>query len=941
MRPSNMWALTPAEQLLVDFASSGEVCNLNATFKTEPERTVRASVLRDLCLQQHGWSVDPRGVRVVGAVLREELNLAHCDLPFPLEFRQCTFGGGVDLTEAKVRGLAMPACRVDGWFKADNVVVAGAVLLCSLNTYRENRLYEQVDPNETDQPFVVSGPLYFANARVEGDEFNCGGGKFKGEGALCLFAQGIEVRGSVLLCEGFTAAGKVNFAGAKVSGQFNCNGATLLLKDDTSLFADGIDVGHNVILSRTFTSMGAVSFAGAKVGEQFNCSGGIFAGEGAWCLFAQGIEVAQDVVLNDGFQAKGAVDFSSAKVGGQFNCSGGKFEGKGDALFAQEIAVTKGVLLNDGFTAHGGVSFAGAKMGGQFNCSGGIFAGEGDGCLFAQGIEVAQDVLLCNGFQAKGAVDFAGAKVGGQFNCSGGKFEGKGDKCLFAQGVEVRESVFLTEDFCAKGTVDFNAAKVGEQFACMEATFARKGKKCLFVQGIEVRGSVFLSRGFFATGTVDFNMAKVAGHFICHKSTFARKGKKCLYARNIRVAHDLRLTGDLTAQGTVDFANAKVGGHFICHKSTFARKGKKCLYARNIEVAQDVLLRKGFTAKGTVDLRGCRIKGSMSVEEVELDEFDLSHGTVEGAFSFDPKQVRGDIDLRDAHIGTWDDKWAVRKDTPLTAWQRLKRKIGRLRLDNPRKKTQAEGDGVAAIEKQRKYRLSGLTFKSIGDHLTKVAHDDSFAIASWFAHANNGAYRPQPFEQMAAVLKSHGHEGAYREIAITKRVLHRSAGNMNWGQKWLEFILLDLPVGYGYKPWRAVVWALLIWLLAGGAYCLGRNAMVPADSTALIEANRAKERSVASIPANKRAEASARPLRCFVPHGYPEFKPWVYAADLFLPVIELGQKHCWVPDPPQPPRTRVGLIRWLVYNLPWVLPIAGWYLTTLFITSFTPLLRTD
>jgi hypothetical protein len=790
-----MWALTPAEQLLVHKAYSGEVCNLNATFKTEPERTVRASVLRDLCLQQHGWSVDPRGVRVVGAVLREELSLAHCDLPFPLEFRQCTFGGGVDLTEAKVRGLAMPACRVDGWFKADNIVVVGAVVLCSLNTYRENQLYEQVDPTETDQPFVVSGPLYFANARVEGEEFNCSGGVFAGEGAGCLFAQGIEVRGSVLLCNGFQAKGAVDFSGAKVRGQFDC-------------------------------------------------SGGKFDGAGDRCLFAQGIEVAQDVLLNDDFTARGEVSFAGAKVGGQFDCSGGKFEGEGDrCLFAQDVEVARDVLLNAGFTACGEVSFAGAKVDGQFNCSGGKFEGEGGRCLFAQGIEVAQDVLLNDDFTARGEVSFAGAKVGGQFDCSSGKFEGEGDLCFIAEGIDVAQDVLLIDGFEAKGTVTFWGATVGGQFTCMEATFAREGKKCL--------------------------------------------------------------------------------------------------YARNIEVAQDVLLRKGFTAKGTVDLRGCRIKGSMSVEEVELDEFDLSHGTVEGAFSFDPKRVRGDIDLRDAHIGTWDDKWAVRKDTPLTAWQRLKRKIGRLRLDNPRKKTQAEGDGVAAIEKQRKYRLSGLTFKSIGDHLTKVAHDDSFAIASWFAHANNGAYRPQPFEQMAAVLKSHGHEGAYREIAIMKRVLHRRAGKTRRGWKWLEFILLDLPVRYGYQPWRAVVCALLIWLLAGGAYCLGRNAMVPADSTALVEANRAKERSVASIPANKRAEASARPLRCFVPHGYPQFKPWVYAADLFLPVIELGQKHCWVPDPAQPPRIRVGLIRWLLPVLSWLLPIAGWYLTTLFITSFTPLLRTD
>jgi hypothetical protein len=64
--------LEPAEKRLVESAARGELCDLLSDFETEQERTIRAAVLRDLCLQRRGWTVDPGGCSSKGRNLHGE-----------------------------------------------------------------------------------------------------------------------------------------------------------------------------------------------------------------------------------------------------------------------------------------------------------------------------------------------------------------------------------------------------------------------------------------------------------------------------------------------------------------------------------------------------------------------------------------------------------------------------------------------------------------------------------------------------------------------------------------------------------------------------------------------------------------------------------------------------------------------------------------------------
>jgi len=69
-------------------------------------------------------------------------------------------------------------------------------------------------------------------------------------------------------------------------------------------------------------------------------------------------------------------------------------------------------------------------------------------------------------------------------------------------------------------------------------------------------------------------------------------------------------------------------------------------------------------------------------------------------------------------------------------------------------------------------------------------------------------------------------------------------------------------------------------------------------------------------------------------HGtYQKFSAPVCALDTFLPIINLGQKHRWMPNP-----QLGGWGKYLRMYL-WGHIGLGWLLTTLFVAGLTPIVR--
>jgi hypothetical protein len=66
--------------------------------------------------------------------------------------------------------------------------------------------------------------------------------------------------------------------------------------------------------------------------------------------------------------------------------------------------------------------------------------------------------------------------------------------------------------------------------------------------------------------------------------------------------------------------------------------------------------------------------------------------------------------------------------------------------------------------------------------------------------------------------------------------------------------------------------------------------------------------------------------------SYPEFNAWVYSLDTLLPVLEIGQKMYWRPDPTQ----RFGT---LALNYYYLQATIGWVPSLLAVAGFSGLAR--
>ncbi|WP_320776243.1 oxidoreductase [Streptomyces sp. CRN 30] len=155
----------------------------------------------------------------------------------------------------------------------------------------------------------------------------------------------------------------------------------------------------------------------------------------------------------------------------------------------------------------------------------------------------------------------------------------------------------------------------------------------------------------------------------------------------------------------------------------------------------------------------------------------------------------------------------------------------------------------------------------------------------WVAAAT-AEYNPEPYELLAAVLKAGGEDEESREVLLAKQRRRRESLPLAakfWGYA------QDWTVGYGYRPGRAAVWMAVLWAAGSLAF------------------------SHADLPPLKGGE-------------HPAWNPALFALDLLVPVIDLGQLGYW---------RLAGGWQWLAT----VLVLLGWILATAVAAGVTRTLR--
>ncbi|MEV4863047.1 oxidoreductase [Streptomyces ossamyceticus] len=276
-------------------------------------------------------------------------------------------------------------------------------------------------------------------------------------------------------------------------------------------------------------------------------------------------------------------------------------------------------------------------------------------------------------------------------------------------------------------------------------------------------------------------------------------------------------------------------------------------------VASSIKLSGGFTANGTVRLRGAQVADDLAFDGAVLN------GPAEGdgpalvamhlqAVDFDLTLARppsGTVDLRGAQVSYLHENEHSWPET-----------------------VELDGFVYGSIKREE---ADGARREAVGDR-------GSVARRIAWIRSSRG-YSPQPYEQLASWYRKAGHDDDARRVLLAK---HRrrtlSPAARLWGH------LLDVTVGYGYRPWLAGVWLLTLTLLG----------------TLVFDAH--------------------TPTRVKADEGAP-FQPLVYTLDLLIPIGGLGQRTAWYWSDGFP------------QGLAYVLIAFGWILTTAVVAGVTRTLQ--
>jgi hypothetical protein len=178
-----------------------------------------------------------------------------------------------------------------------------------------------------------------------------------------LQADGMVVKGSVVLREGFEATDEVRLPGAQIGGNLSCIKSKFSNRGGYALIADGIVVKGRVFLSAGFEANGEVRLLSAQIANGLECDNSKFNNPDGVALDAGGIVVESSVYLRKGFEAKGEVRLIGAQIDGNLECHNSKFSNlEGSALSADGLVVKRFVFLHY-TTIQGAINLATARIG--------------------------------------------------------------------------------------------------------------------------------------------------------------------------------------------------------------------------------------------------------------------------------------------------------------------------------------------------------------------------------------------------------------------------------------------------------------------------------------------------------------------------------------------------------------------------------------------------
>lgn len=871
--------LTPGEQCLIENLCRGET----AEFRDQRTRaTIRADVLRDLLLGVQGTGrtrtrIPPTGIRI----------------------RNARLDGPLDLADLARPGFGFPALILEDCDLPDPINLEGS-RFARLSIKGSRFRYLNMRESEIDGPFDFSGAMPFEDP------------------------------------DGRPPEAWINAQGCIVNGQITGSGAHLVapkarpaadIKESErhySLWLANADVRGSIILLKKFVADGGVCLRSARVRGDIWASGAtITAGEG-FALNAQAARIGDVVALNSGFIAQGTVWLLATQIGARLLLDGAALRGTGDnrerrALQADNVHIGAAVFMGEKFTADGEVSFSGATIRGSFRCQQAMFSNQTpDGrarAFTATGAEFGDEVLF-DGTEVYGRMNLNGAKIGGRLSLNGARIE---NKTTNGRGVALS----------AVG------ARIGGTLR-----FAKAGTRASMTGG---RENIFECRG-----RVNVNGAQVGGDLVFLGSSLQNitddGSGVAVSAKRLQVGGNLEFTGDFRAEGAVMLSGAKVGRGVCFGGAAFKNKARSAIYAKDMRIGDDLHLKK-TSAEGDLRFDRIDVTGSLVWDGLTISRrcendrhapLDLRHARIGSVLNAkDLSFVHpSSIDLCGVQVSTiahsWPQGWGLpRPGAPPCPVNFDGLIYNRIMLETAAK------DGSAPPQRHHAHLLSrifGPRRNSLGSKYGDWLQRQEKQIGD-----DESDFFPQPYRQLARVLRNQGEESAARDIAIAEQWAAPKTGLLPRVARWA----FGIGFGFGLRPRNAIATLIAFLLLGTIGVGVAKHGKMLTEPMVVASTGAQYEQSDDIGPAHLKramphlggtASDSAFDVDC-TDAAITWTDDLVYAADMLVPFIPLHQESkCEIK-----PSSDWGAGVWR--SLKAIYSVTGWVIFSLALVTFSGVLK--
>lgn len=461
----------------------------------------------------------------------------------------------------------------------------------------------------------------------------------------------------------------------------------------------------------------------------------------------------------------------------------------------------------------------------------------------------------------------------------------------------------------------------------------------LAATGLVTAGNILLRDGFCATGQVELVGSRIGGYLSCRDGRFLDP-ELSLDISGASIGANCNLDGGFLASGTVNLSGAQINGALSCCGATLSCNDQ-ALHAPRIKVANNVDLGEECRIGGQISLQGAVIGGDLT----------FTGGSFDRQVKWEKIREVTCINLRNAEIaGT-------------LFWRQIKIARGELNLAGASCRTlnmdRESWDEPAQI------RLDNFTYKGFNqlDETTSARFWLEWLSRQPISHLTN-KFRPKPYQQLADVLQSMGHEEEARVVRIARRrrqadyvrLYERSPSdplarlyrklNIFWSS------LQGFTVSYGYRPGNALIGLIFLSFLGAAIYQFAAVQGIMTPTHPLIYKEAVWQEGSGPLVAPKIPAAchanwvypegkSAALCARTIPSEYSTFNALVYSIDVAVPVVNFRMQDDWSPRVVGWKSGATDWTGWWVRSWEWLQVAFGWAFSLLFVSAIGGIIRRD